>query len=246
MAKHEFPNRTLEIVSKVGFITKELWRDHVFGAAPTSVADKRRYHWAWNSLRERGYLRAHPNPRLFNVFILNRNDIETFKSRFGVAAACPYDNQLFHDEELLRGIFKIENAGLIRHWVFEAELKFKDMKEFSLSSSGKHLKYPDVILYLKTGMFDKLAIELELTLKSRRRYEQIIGAYGFLKMPFVLFVTATPSIEAAIKEKIEDNQSASSSGRFGFMSFADWQKNPVAGGVEWDGERTTLEKIAAS
>jgi hypothetical protein len=59
-------------------------------------------------------------------------------------------------------------------------------------------------------------------------------------------VTATPAIERAIRETISDNHAAAASGRFGFMSLDEWQRGPAEGEIAWNGERTTLRKIAMS
>jgi hypothetical protein len=248
MARHEFPVRALEIAAKAGFITKELWREHVFGEVPESVNSKRRYHWAWKSLTQKGYLRPHPNRHLSNVLILGHKKLGIIREHFGVASRSPYESQFHHDELLLRGVLQVEKTGLLRHWTLESELKSSERDEFKLTSQGKKLKYPDAILYFSGSHSErKVAVELELTLKNRLRYRQIIGAYWFLKeLPMILFVTATPAIERAIRETIRDNHAATASGRFGFMSLDQWQRGPAEGEIVWNGERTTLRKIAMS
>ncbi len=244
MARHEFPARALQIAAKAGFITKELWRDHVFGEVPKSESGKRRYHWAWKSLMQRGYLRPHPNRHLSNVLILGHKKLGIIREQFGAASRSPYESQFHHDELLLHGVLQAEQAGLLRHWTLESELKSNERDEFKLTSQGKGLKYPDAILYLLSR---KMAVEMELTLKNRKRYKQIIGAYEFLKdLPVILFVTATPAIERAIRETIKDNPAAFASARFGFMSLDEWRKSPVDGEIIWNNERTTLRKIAAN
>lgn len=245
MARHEFPIRALEITAKAGFITKELWREHVFGEVPKSQSGKRRYHWAWTSLTQKGYLRPHPNRHLSNVLILGHKKLGIIRERFGAASRSPYESQFHHDELVLRGVLQAEKAGLLRHWTLESELKSNERDELKLTSQGKRLKYPDAILYLPARERErKVAVEVELTLKNRLRYRQIIGAYGFLKdLPLVLFVTATPAIERAIRETIKANPTVANGGRYGFMSLNEWQRSPVDGEIAWSGERTTLRKI---
>jgi len=245
MAKHEFPRKALDIASKAGFITKELWKDYIYGRVGNTKAEKRRYHWAWNNLLERGYLIQHPNKHLSNVLVFNKNNRDAQRYIGGIASRSPYESNIRHDEMLLRGLLKIESAELLRHWTLESELKSNERDEFRLTSQGRSIKYPDAILYPKPSNNDrKVAIELELTLKNRTRYKQIIGAYGFLsELPAVIFVYATPAIEKAIKETVNGDHLAASSGRFGFMSLAEWQRNPIDGEIDLMNSKATLKTL---
>lgn len=245
MAKHEVPLRALKITSKAGFITKELWRDFVYGSVGQSVAEKRKYHWAWSNLLEKGYLIPHPNKHLSNVLVFNKNSREAMRTTNGVVSRSPYESNLRHDEILLHGILKIENAEIVHHWTLEAELKANERDEFRLTSQGKSIKYPDVILYMHPKESNtKVAVELELTLKNRSRYKQIIGAYGFLdELSKIVFVSATPAIERAIKETIANDHMAANSNRFGFMALSDWQSNPVNAGIELEDENKSLKNL---
>lgn len=248
MAKHEPPRRELEIVAKAGFITKELWRDHIYGSVGQTDTEKRRYHWAWKNLIEKGYLIQHPNKHLSNILVLNRNSREAMRHIGNVASRSPYESNLHHDEILLRGALKVQDAALVHHWTLETELKSIERDEFRLTSQGKSLKYPDAVFYLNPASTNrKVAVEIELTLKDRSRYRQIIGAYSFLEdLSLVLFVTGTPAIEKAIRGTIERDPMAKGKERFGFMSLMNWRIDPLEGEIDLMGRRTTLKRFASS
>lgn len=246
MVNYEPSKRAIEIIAKAGFITRDLWRDHIFGGAPKTAADKRRFNWAWKKLVDSEYLKRHPNKYLSNVLVLERKKASTVRHHFGAASFCPFESQFHHDEMLLQGILKAKSAGIFNQWLLETELKSEGRQEFLLKSQGKRIKHPDAVLSLSTASSaSKIAVELELTLKNKGRYKQIISTYClFEDLPLILFVTGTPAIENAIRKAVRSDLVAANSGRFGFMRLTDWLENSVDSEILWDGKRTTLRKIA--
>jgi hypothetical protein len=59
--------------------------------------------------------------------------------------------------------------------------------------------FPDVLLVLPDG--DRVALELELTLKSRRRLEAILGGYAAdPRIARVIYETDSPKVARALQE----------------------------------------------
>ena len=240
MFNQTFPKELIEFVAKTGFITKETWVKYFFaGRKP------RWTHQAWADLARRGYLMPHPYPRIENIYVLNRLNRLVRDFVHGQAARPPAVPQIDHDEILNHGLLRAERSELISQWISEPELKAMGGREHQIKRAGRITKYPDAIVYLPRTIGDMpiagdkpIAIELELTLKSRRRYRQIMAAYGCMNhIRAVLFVTKAPVIERAIKENVIKTYFPTDQIKLGFMRLADWQGNLSEAAIEIDGKR---------
>ena len=189
----------LRVISRSGFLTKGLWREFLFTGNSRGGA-----HNGWARLLKTPYFIKHPNPHVRNVLVFNRRSRAGLQRMGGSAATAPYEAFLRHDETLLRGVLKIESHGFLNDWVLETGLKSKNYSDYQIKTRGRVVKYPDAVLDFRVESGPTtVAVELELTQKDAKRYEKIISCYSFMKgLPLVIFVTATASIEAAIKKAI--------------------------------------------
>lgn len=174
MISRYFPKELVSFVAKTGYITKATWEDFFFPGG--SVRWK---NLLWKSLADRGYLAAHRNQQLHDLYILNRMNREVIEFLQGRCVRAPFANQIDHDEILVRGVLQAIKNDLISDWMTEAELKRLGQGTFRIESQGQIIKYPDAIATIeKSGDSLRLAIEIEITQKQRSRYVQIMSAYG--------------------------------------------------------------------
>ena len=203
---------------------------------------RRGANWSWARLKESGYMRLHPNPRIRDVLVLNRSCRAAMIHCQGKAAHSPHEGLFRHDEILLRGILKTEDHGFLDHWRLEAELKVEGRNTFRISSAGHHIKYPDAVLSFRAHPEPvNVAVELELTLKDQKRYGQIVSSYSHMKdFDLVLFVAKDQSIVQAVKRAMEDAYYPASGVPLGFMQLKDWIANPLLGTLRINEESLTL------
>lgn len=231
MPSHKFPVKALTCAIRAGFLTKEIWRKYFYAGKSVRGCNK-----GWAELQRRKYFIRHPNERIRDVLVLNRQNRMLMSGLDQAPAKPPMERQLRHDEILLSGVLDLDRQGLLGHWTTEAELKSLGLEAFRLGTSLMEAKYADAILYLKdVDGPNKVAVELELTLKEKSRYRQVMSSYSFLReLRLLLFVVANPAIEAAIRAAAEEVFFPKDSTTLAFMRLADWKRNPAEAQMEVD------------
>ncbi|MGE3974762.1 MAG: hypothetical protein AB7F59_09585 [Bdellovibrionales bacterium] len=221
--KH-FPEKAVSITAKTGFLTKEFWEEFIFQGG-----SKRWKNVSWKALQDRGYFMPYPNSRVKNVLVLNRYNKNVISAVQSVAAKAPSISQFTHDEVLLRGIMTAERAGSLTKWMTEAELKMHGKTTFLIQSQGDYIKYPDAVVACKDTSKEYLAaIELEMTLKSRKRYVQILSAYAAMKhIRSIIFICKDLAIERAIKEMMDHVYFPTKQISVTFVTLNQWRQQSV-------------------
>jgi len=239
--EHIPPFRAMFFAAKIGFITREIWREYFFENANARVERR-----SWKQLIDRGYFMPHPNMRLKGVLILNRKKplvLRTLQSiGLNKIVSAPYEKMVLHDELLGRGILEAEKSKLLLHWTTEAELKSENLRQFRIGVEGKKSKYPDAILkYNLHGEYVLSAIEIERTMKDQSRYKTIMSNYSHIKgVALLLFVTPNEAIRDAIRQAATKSFFAPQGMRVGFMDLTDWQKKPMGAAIDFKSERISL------
>jgi hypothetical protein len=201
VASRYFPEEVVRFIAKTGFISKDLWGEFFFvGGQP------RWRRQVWADLLNRKYLVPHPFGRISNVYVLNRHNKEIIDFVCGKAAKSPPAAQLDHDEILSRGLLRLERARGLVQWMSEAELKSTSGEVVHrIETQGQLIKFPDALVYTgRTAKALPIAIELEKTLKSRSRYEQIVAAYASMGgLRAILYICDSAVTERAIGQALE-------------------------------------------
>jgi hypothetical protein len=114
--------------------------------------------------------------------------------------------QVLHDEVAARFSEWMLGQKYIKSWTPEIQLKRARSDEALLYTQGRKRKFPDVVFDLNVpGASVRFALEVELTLKSRRRYRDLLYAYSTLTgLDTILFVTRNSAISNAIREVMND------------------------------------------
>jgi len=225
----DFPKEALRITARSGFITRK-----IFTTFLTSNRPVRSQLRAWSRLLESGYFVKHPDPRFHDVFLIDKKKCLALSDIIGSIVRPPYTGVIRHDEIVLSGVLNIENHGFLESWGLEQEFKSQGSGAVLLDSQGQVSKYPDAILNFKAPAAPiQVAVEIELSLKDKRRYQRIFNAYSFAKgLSLILFVCGEPAIEKVVKTCAQEYFLPPHGLELGFMEKADWLTNPILGTVK--------------
>ncbi len=218
---HKPPLDLVRFLAKTGFITHDLWRRYFCTAQSSSWMRRLKKDFI-----RRGYVKAHPNRYYQSVYLLNTGG-DVIRSMKLDPASPPPIAQIEHDETLADGILSLERSGLMSFWQTESELKKLGANDYRIETQGQLIKYPDLLIYTREPLPNCiLAIELERTLKSRRRYIQLLGAYASMKrINGLLYVAENPSIERTIREVMQETYFPVERLPVTFASADDWLRD---------------------
>jgi len=231
----------LKLVGKVGFITRDLWRD--FFATGNS-------RWSREHIRllsERHLLEQHPNPIAKNCFVASRLArilLAKHSLHYGPA---PYVSQLVHDEVIVRSLLRLSRENIIHDWRVENEMKSIQMRQHQLNSSAKEQKYPDAVFKLSALNRQRLcAMEYERTRKSPQRYRDILWLYSKMdSLWMVLFVCETETIHSMIKRQLHHLGQPLLNNRVAFTNAELWKKAPGSAPIELADKSFTLNQLCS-
>jgi len=222
------PKDAINLAARAGFLSKSLFKEFLMKNRPTSSLNR-----SWRKLIDSGYFITHSDPRMGDIYLLNKRKRETSALSSHTIVSPPYSSLIRHDEIALRGILLIEDHGFLDTWKVESE--FKKLKEGAVRLEGNEnrAKYPDAILNFKSQIKPiRVAVEIELSLKDKRRYQRILNAYSFAEdLDLVLFVCANDRIEKTIAESSSKYFYPSAGSEISFMRQSEWSSDPILADV---------------
>jgi hypothetical protein len=223
MPNYQIPREVINYVWKTGFISKKIWQTYFFkGNSERTMLRK------WKYLVDRSYLKPHSNEHLKNLLVLNKANKFIMQLYDTHPAYAPNPVQIEHDEILLEGILRLSHAQLLDQWQTEAELKMLGHNEFRIEAQGQKIKYPDAILYFSNAnRLQVVAVEYEKTLKSRKRYRQILNSYASLKnVNAVIWIVNSLPIQNAIIEQAKQEYYPFKERPIAFVNVNSWKNDP--------------------
>lgn len=196
----------IKFAARFGFLTRDIFFSYLCDG---SRAHKYR---KWNLLLgERWFVPSFSNP--YTVY-LSRKSKKIF-SLNDIKARSPLF--IAHDQLVAEFLLTFEKTGLLVGSWTEMELSRQRWNSFSTLGTDQVGKIPDLILDLKTynGSL-RVAIEIELSRKSRKRYAHIALSYLEMKrIDLVIYACSREQITADIKQS------------FAGKIFNDTQKQPA-------------------
>jgi hypothetical protein len=225
------PIEELEFASRVGFLTRKLW-DEFFAKGGPRWQNK-----LWRRLKEDGFFYSHP--LMSNLYLPNPKQREV-EVRVPFLAKPPNLNQLGHDELVARSYMflkrRLPNAELRT----EAYLK----KEFPLRNKGARMnaceKHPDLVVSVDE---EKVAIEIELTRKSRSRYRHILRSYRRANYSRILYLISSGSTKDVIESAATEVSFPTDIIKLGFGSVGSWRVDPLATSIHFSRSTELLANI---
>ncbi len=223
-------------------MSKRIWKEQ----------NKERHHsWRnrqWNALEKDGYFTGHYDYGFTSeALVLTGKGVEAATTLGLDPVNPPAAKSLWHDDDLISAVLKLEKAGLISGWLTEQELKMGRMKDLFRHSHLTKAKHPDLVLRLKHPT-DKIlwAVELERTRKQSIRYYEMVRSYTEpSQLNAVVIVAATPSIERNIKHAQERLKLANSRRPLLFADQAKFVEAPGTAELRMGNKKTSIATAVA-
>lgn len=223
MRPRKYPLAEIEFASRMGFITKPMWREF-FTEDGVSWQNKR-----WNYFRSSGLFKGSED----HQDLLLPNPSHPFVQQLGrLVSRPPRLAQLEHDKVIAWTdlILREEIDGCAT--VVEAEAKRRD--------NGDDLddKYPDLVLHTEGS---RCAIEVELTIKSAARYAKVFQKYSDSSFDYIIYVVKSADVASAIEDAAEEANVDPES--ICFVSLKDWKKGPLNARLTFESETRKLKDL---
>lgn len=229
------PDQEIVFAGRSGFLTKRIWRKHFAGDSHASWINKK-----WNLMKNQGYFFDHPSSLSEDVLIPNPNSFLVQRLCPGGVFRSPFIAQLRHDETMFDGLLSLQAQGFVRDFVTEGELKKAESTGFS--TAREPLKLPDLLITTEGGI--SLAVEIELTQKSKRRYWAMLNAYRMRRdVNAILFVVPNRAVISAILAASRAAMFPQKEVPFGFMSAESWLACDSKRPMTFAEKATTLREV---
>lgn len=233
----DFPTAAVQLTARSGFITRKLFTTYFVNGRP--VRSQLR---AWNRLLSSGLFVRHHDPRFHDVFLLNKRKQIAQYGNLNNLVRTPYSGIIRHDETVLHGLLNIQEHGFLESWALEPEFRAQGTGAVRLEHYGQTSKYPDAILQFKAPEKSiAVAIEVELSMKDKRRYQRIMNAYSFASdLSLVLFVCGDERIENAVRASARQHFLPPREMEIGYMKNTEWLNDPILATMRTEHRECTL------
>jgi hypothetical protein len=235
------PVAEITFAAKSGFLSRSLWMDFF------AMGTKSWRNSQWRALTSRGYFQRHPSSRAGDVIVPNRKSELVRRLAGDAVASAPFISQLDHDEICARIALLLERQGVIQSYLTEADQKRLFFGWNRSFLEAKSVKFPDLVLEV-SGPKGKqtVAIEVELSRKSPRRYCDIFRAYRARPgHDLVVFLARANTIFDALSRAMKDVIYPTWERQVGFGSVDEWLKDPARALINLSEGSTTLAQLTA-
>lgn len=231
------PESEIRFAAKTGFLTKEIWCKFF---AEGGERWKRKH---WRLLEQRGFFRNHSSKRAVEVLILNPKNKDVITLVGNDISAPPFVAQIDHDELVASGLLKLLRTDTISNYWTEAELKRLYPLIRRRHSVDEKEKYPDAQIVLTNGL--RIGLEMELTLKSRKRYRDIIRTYRMRQdTDQIIFIVRSANIFESITQALQDTFYPVHERPIGFIWLDEWVLDPLTAPIDFKTFSTSWFQMA--
>lgn len=193
----------------------------------------------WALLSERDFFKPHRSSRAENVVVLNPKNAHVQRLVGNEISASPFVAQLDHDELVAKSLMQLGKTKAISNYRTESELRRLFPLVRNRYKPEEREKYPDAIVQVTRG--PKVALELELTLKARRRYRQILRTYRNRKdVSRIIFIVRSAVVFESITQAIKDTYYPLLERPIGFTWLEDWSQNPARARIDFKSASTSM------
>lgn len=239
MRPKHLPIEEIRLAARTGFLSKPIWEEFF---AKGSDRWRRRQ---WQLLTERGYFVRHPSRLPRDVLVLYRKHPEVRQLVGESIGLPPIAPQIEHDECVTRILLDLNRGGHMLGFQFEAEMKRLEWGERRLYRSSERDKFPDAILTVSgpNGVFN-VALEIELSRKSPKRYRQILTSYATRKdLNCVLFLARSQIIFENLKIAMRQTIYPDWERPIGFCNLDNWLNAPARAPIYFSDKQITLTEM---
>lgn len=230
------PEAEIRFAAKTGFLTKEIWNGFF------AEGGERWKRKQWRLLVERGCFRFHHSRRASEVLVLNTKNKDVIAMVGDDISAPPFIAQIDHDELVARTLLQFLKANTIANYQTESELKRLYPLARSRRNSDEKEKYPDALIEIKSGLH--IALEMELTLKSRKRYRHILRAYRMRQdADRIIFIVRSANIFESISQAVQDTYYPILERPIGFAWLDEWTSDPLKARIDFKSFSTSWREM---
>ncbi len=234
MTKAQALKVACELVQKFGFVSRDIVWKHL---SQGGIASKYRY---WNFLTEAPELSPYKAGLVSQHHLMLSNE---YRRSLGEGASVSNRSSLYfaHDEYLMELVLYLKAARVIAHYWTEQELKMDRLLALRILG-GDPDKVPDMVIDLKTESGPvRVAIEIEKTRKSQKRYKRVqLGYYTLRKIDLLLFGAIDLQTEAAIRQEFDRASFSSEKRSVGYFSLKEFTDTGLRAELRIRGKRPPL------
>ena len=218
-------NRDRELLKKIASVgmlsTRQIGETFFKGVVINTVLRRLRKLEARSFLKRLSGLETHELLWIIAPKGASSINADVFKSHWS-------KNMIEHDYKLISLRMLLERAGIAHSWIPEHEIRSMVFKKYGLRQSQKKL-IPDGLMGVDANKkMESVAIELELTVKSKKRYQNIIYHYvNKNNLHAVWYIVPTSSILNSLKEIWKKHSSGLSNIKVYFSLLSDLMANPM-------------------
>ncbi len=235
------PIAELTLAIKVGFLTRRLW-DEFFASGSKSRQSKR-----WKGLVRSGLFLPHPSPLVKEVIIPNSQHSFVRAISGQAHLGIPFIAQLEHDETVARILVRLERSKTVENYFTELDQKRREPDDRKGAARKERRKFPDAVVTISSPSGPlEVAIELELNVKSQKRYTQIFENYARRSnLKAVVFIVGRRSIYRSIRKALRNAQMPELERLIAFSDVDSWRKDPSNAPIKLRSASTSLAMMRA-
>lgn len=230
------PQKELEFMAKFGFLTRGFWEKHF------SKRSRTRNYRVWKRLIEEKYFEPNKSKLFQDVVYLGSFGRKVLwdQGRDFVTPSNPFHTE--HDEIVAEIALGLIESKLIDKFETESEIK-KRLMSWSKSREGRGTKFPDLLLYCP--QFDKpIALELEVSMKSSRRYQKAMESYRRMQnAELILFVSQHQKIFSRLSHAMKKVYFPTWEKPVGYVELNDLLKNKDQAKVYFADKQCVLTEL---
>jgi len=212
----------IRFVTKVGVMTKATWYAHF---ARGSI---RWRQMQWKFLIDSKIFRPHPCSVIEDVVALGPYGKKLARER-GLKESVSFNTrEIHHDVRVGVGLWKLEQAGIIKKWIHQKEIKRHGMDFFKLQLRKKLFKYPDGLFLIDYhGKEELIAIEFEENNQGYFRYLSMLRAYlGVTKVQRIYFIIPTKGTKKSVQRAMNKIRDGTLVKKIDFIDAVAWNSSP--------------------
>lgn len=212
----------IRFVAKVGVMTRATWYAHF------ARGNIRWRQMQWKFLIDSKIFRPHPCSIVEDVVALGIYGKKLVRERGWKESVSFQPREIVHDELVGIGLWKLEQALIIKKWMHQKEIKRRGLVNFRLQLRKKFYNYPGgVFLIDHNGKDEIVAIEYEEENLGYLRYLPMLKAYqGNPSVHRVLFIVPTKGTKKSIERAMNKIRDVTFSKKIGFIEQDTWNSRP--------------------
>lgn len=239
MRPWHIPEEEISFATRTGFLSKPIW-EAFFSEGSRSWKVRK-----WQYFTARKIFLPHSSRLARDVLVPNPEHPLVVSSSGKAIVKPPFAFQIEHDETVARLVLELERQGLLESYVFEPEMKAEELSQGRVPSKLDFAKYPDAVIALRgQPVASKIALEIELSRKSPKRYRELLQASLNRKdVGAILFLARQKAIFEGLRSAMREIRYPDWERPIGFCNLDEWLRNPSTAAIHFSDRVTRLTEM---